>query len=265
MPTGRSTLGCRAFIPRRTSILSHSNPIVDAPLIMHRGASAYAPENTLEALELAAEMKAKWIETDVRITADNQLVMLHDATVDRTTSGTGRLAQMTWQQLETLDAGSWFSDRFGHSRLARLSNYLETAQKHNLGVILEMKPDDGLDHALAMAVTREVSQVWTADPTRLVLSSFSQHCLRIALQALPLHPKCLAVLDCPDNPAETMQAAGADMIHLDHNRVSPTDLIALQAADLEFALATVNQAQRARDLLSQGANSVLTDTPDLLD
>ena len=71
----------------------------------HRGASASHPENTMEAFRAAIEMGVDQIETDVRITADGELVLIHDATVDRTTNGTGKVAQMTLAELKALDAG----------------------------------------------------------------------------------------------------------------------------------------------------------------
>src|SRR3954447_960778 len=74
----------------------------------HRGASAYAPENTFAAFDLAMELGADGIETDVRVTRDGVLVLLHDETVDRTTDGTGLVAELCRAELDALDAGSWF-------------------------------------------------------------------------------------------------------------------------------------------------------------
>src|SRR5690348_1781996 len=83
------------------------------PLICgHRGTRARAPENTLAGFALAATMGADLIELDVRLTSDGALAIIHDATVDRTTNGTGRVADLTWEGLQALDAGLWFGAAF---------------------------------------------------------------------------------------------------------------------------------------------------------
>src|SRR4051812_24485841 len=77
--------------------------------IAHRGASAWAPENTLAAFRLAQEMGADGFELDVQLTGDDQIVVIHDGSVNRTTNGTGRIAELSLSQLKRLDAGSWFN------------------------------------------------------------------------------------------------------------------------------------------------------------
>ena len=85
----------------------------ESPLVIaHRGASAYAPENTFAAFDLAIEMGATAVETDVQATADGRLVLLHDARLDRTTSGHGELKEALFAEVETLDAGAWFDPLF---------------------------------------------------------------------------------------------------------------------------------------------------------
>src|SRR5579864_6060164 len=77
-------------------------------LCAHRGARSHAPENTMAGFALAAQMGADLIELDVRLTGDGALAIMHDATVDRTTDGTGRIADLTWDEVQTLDAGIRF-------------------------------------------------------------------------------------------------------------------------------------------------------------
>ena len=84
--------------------------------LAHRGASALAPENTIEAFRLAAEVGAGGLEHDVHMTRDGHIVVIHDATVDRTTSGTGAVSEMTLDELRRLDAGHNFSPDGGPAR-----------------------------------------------------------------------------------------------------------------------------------------------------
>lgn len=92
-------------------------------VIAHRGASAYAPENTRAAFDLAITMGSELIETDVQITRDGELVLIHDDLVDRTTSGQGPVADHTLAELQALDAGTWFDPRFAKARILTLAEF----------------------------------------------------------------------------------------------------------------------------------------------
>jgi len=94
-------------------------------VIAHRGASSYAPENTFAAFDLALRMGVRHLELDVHATGDNHLVVIHDDTVDRTTSGTGAVASHTLAELQELDAGSWFGAGFAGERLPAFVQVLE--------------------------------------------------------------------------------------------------------------------------------------------
>ncbi|MGC4104760.1 MAG: glycerophosphodiester phosphodiesterase family protein [Thermomicrobiales bacterium] len=94
--------------------------------IAHRGASAYAPENTAAAFDLAIAMGADAIETDVQLTRDGELVLFHDDTVGRTSDGLGPLADYTLAELQALDLGAWFDPRFSGERIVTLATFIET-------------------------------------------------------------------------------------------------------------------------------------------
>lgn len=94
-------------------------------VIAHRGASSYAPENTLAAFDLALEMGAHHIELDVDLTSDGHIVVIHDDTVDRTTNGSGPVTSHTLAALRALDAGSWFGDKFTGERIPTFHEVLE--------------------------------------------------------------------------------------------------------------------------------------------
>lgn len=95
------------------------------PLVLaHRGASAYAPENTFAAFDLALEMGASAFEADVQATSDGHLILLHDERVDRTTNGTGRVADLTLAEVHVLDAGSWFGPQFAGARIPTAEAFL---------------------------------------------------------------------------------------------------------------------------------------------
>jgi glycerophosphoryl diester phosphodiesterase len=95
-------------------------------IFAHRGASRYAPENTLAAFELAVQQGADAIELDAKLTADGQIVVIHDQSVDRTTPASGKVSEMTLAQIRQLDAGSHFDVRFSNEKIPMLSEVFET-------------------------------------------------------------------------------------------------------------------------------------------
>ncbi len=118
----------------------------------HRGDRADAPENTLPAFEAAFATGMEFVETDVQLTADGVPVLLHDPTVDRTTDGTGAIAELTLAQVQALDAGSWFGPEFAGTRIPQLSEFLD---------LLAATP-----HRKALI---ELKEYWTRDDLRRIL------------------------------------------------------------------------------------------------
>jgi glycerophosphoryl diester phosphodiesterase len=113
-------------------------PLMPFKSIAHRGASALAPENTLASFEKAIEMGFDYIELDVRLSKDKQLVVIHDANVLRTTDGEGLIEDLTVKDLKKLDAGSWFSPAFAGEKIPLLTEVLQQASG-KIGIIIEMK------------------------------------------------------------------------------------------------------------------------------
>ncbi|WP_417684205.1 glycerophosphodiester phosphodiesterase [Roseibium sp.] len=97
----------------------------DLKIVCHRGANKIAPENTLAALEKAIALGAHAVEFDIHASRDGVLYVIHDETVDRTTDGSGRVADMTSEEIDCLDAGSWFSPQFAGEKVPRLDAFLD--------------------------------------------------------------------------------------------------------------------------------------------
>lgn len=110
-------------------------------LVAHRGASAVAPENTLAAITQALKTPAEFIEIDIHQTRDNQLVLMHDASVERTTNGTGNIGDLTLAQVKKLDAGSWFDSAYQHERVPTLEEVLQLV-KGKKKLLIEIKKGD---------------------------------------------------------------------------------------------------------------------------
>lgn len=95
-------------------------------ILAHRGAEAYAPENTFAAFSFAADLHADGIETDVQSTKDGKLVLFHDAKLERTTNGKGLLHEKNWHEIENLDAGLWFDKKYKGEKIPVLNDFLNT-------------------------------------------------------------------------------------------------------------------------------------------
>lgn len=111
-------------------------------VIAHRGASAYAPENTLAAFTLAADLKADWFELDCTLTKDGELIIIHDGTTERTAGHKARVEHQTLAELKQLDAGSWKDPKYAGEKFPTLGESLELAQKRGIGVYIEVKNSD---------------------------------------------------------------------------------------------------------------------------
>lgn len=117
-------------------------------VVAHRGSSGTAPENTLSALREAIATGAKMMEIDVRLTSDNEVVLLHDHIMGRTTTGSGKMRSMTWDEIRNLDAGSWFDPSFAGERIPHLREALQLLREHECYVNIEIKPPSAEDNAV---------------------------------------------------------------------------------------------------------------------
>ena len=107
--------------------------------IAHRGASGHYPENTMLAFRKALEKGFNWIECDVRLTADQQVVVIHDRLVDRTTNATGEVSSFTLTEIKELDAGSWFAEEWAGEQIPTLEELLVLMEKHHARLVIEIK------------------------------------------------------------------------------------------------------------------------------
>src|SRR5262249_31801739 len=121
-----------------TTAFRGRHPAWPVKVACHRGANRYAPENTLPAIELAAALGADFVEIDIRTTKDGKLVLMHDATVNRTTNGKGKVSDLTLDETRKLDAGAWFGKPFAGTRVPTLDEGL-AALGNKTGVYLDAK------------------------------------------------------------------------------------------------------------------------------
>jgi len=163
-----------------------------APVVVaHRGDKAYAPENTVSAFKQAGEKGADAIEFDVKLSADGQVIVLHDQTVDRTTNGTGNAAKITLAGLRDLDASVQFPGQFSGERIPTLEEVFEAVGKQiymNVELTNYSTPNDGLASKVAEIVKKHGMQ------SRVLISSFFARNLQKIRLLLPEVPRALLTL-----------------------------------------------------------------------
>lgn len=233
-------------------------------IIGHRGASTYAPENTLEAIHTAADLGAEWVELDVKLTKDGVPIIFHDDTLDRTTNGSGRVADMTYDEIKELDAGSWFGESFIGAKIPTLEQAVDVLIERGLGLNLEIKPCPGREKETAEVALDELSQIWD-DHDKILISSFSHVSLELAMDmASDWKRGLLLPEEWPENWLELVDFFDVVTIALDGNSV--TREMMEDAIDTEKAILayTVNDPIKARELQNWGVDGIFTDAPDVI-
>ena len=231
------------------------------PVIAHRGARNRAPENTLAAFKAAWEDGAKWIETDVKLTADGIAILMHDDDLDRTTDGKGPVADMSWAEVKKLDAGGWFSPSFKHEPVARLSDLLGFASKAQMRLNLELKPCPGRTRATVMVALIEAAKLWPETAPLPLISSFDVEALTIAAQLHPEWPRGLLLDEWRNDWRELAALVQAATIHLNANILTPERIALLRETKRPILAYTVNDAAQAKMLLQNGVSAVFSDNP----
>ena len=238
---------------------SLARPVIFA----HRGASAHAPENTLAAFELALEQQADAIELDVKLSSDGYVVVHHDATVDRTTNGKGRVKDLSLAELKGLDAGSSFSEKFHGEKIPTLEEVFETLGKRtfiNVELTNYKTPRDHLVETVCMLVKKHKMQ------KRVIFSSFFASNLSKARSYLPEVPRGLLALNGLLGAwARSFGFAFGeyDALHPFLKDVSQQQASRVHRLNRRVHVWTVNDERDMRRLFSWGVDGIFTDDPQL--
>jgi glycerophosphoryl diester phosphodiesterase len=241
--------------------------LIDWPypkIIAHRGAGKLAPENTLAAMQLGFQLGQRMVEFDVKLSADDVAVLMHDVRLDRTTNGSGPLRALNWAQLAQLDAGRWHSVAFEGELIPRLDQTLSWLLEKGMLANVEIKPSPGLEIYSGDLIARSCASRWADQKVALLLSSFSEQALHAAMLAAPQLPRAL-LMDrlFPDWLARCRRLS---CVAVDWNErlVNAALIRDAHAAGLRVLVYTVNDPQRAAQLLAWGVDSVITDAVDRL-
>ncbi len=240
-------------------------------VIAHRGGAALRPENTLAAFLHAAELGADVLEMDVRISADGAIVVIHDATVDRTTDGSGTVAGLTRERLRALDAGYRWSPDGGKTfpyrgrglRVPAFEEVLERVPATRM--VVEMKQFAPPSAAALCALIRRAGmqrKVLVASFADDALRAFRNACPEVATSMSALEARLFAALQGLYVPAAVALQVPDRMG--DTVLVTPELLATARGRNLKLHAWTVNDDARLRELVRMGVDGIMTDYPDRL-
>lgn len=238
---------------------------IEPPVIAHRGASAYAPENTIAAFTKAAQLGVKWVEFDVTEAACGEPVIFHDEQLDRTTNGHGVLSHYPYSYLHTLDAGAWFDPVFSGERIPSLRETMEFLQSTKLSANIEIKPVRDQAEPLVLRIIDEVTPFLIKnEDVHIIFSSFSVEVLMLLRKAAPQFNIGLLLDKWKPHWQEVAAELSCAAIHVNEKIITPRSAGEIKKLGYTLLCYTVNDPKRAFELYTIGVDALFSDNPDLI-
>jgi glycerophosphoryl diester phosphodiesterase len=231
----------------------------------HRGAGTLAPENTLAAMRLGASFGFRMFEFDVKLSSDGVLVLMHDATLERTTDGTGPVATRTFAELARLDAGGWHSGSYAGEPVPTFERVAHWLLRNGHLANVEIKPCPGREAETGAAAAIEAQRLWSGATVPPILSSFSEVALEAARRAAAGLPRALLFDRLRSDWLQRCLALGCVAMAAEETTLSPAVVAAAHRAGLRVITYTVNDPVRVDELLCWRLDTVITDAVDRID
>ncbi|MEU1863922.1 glycerophosphodiester phosphodiesterase [Streptomyces gardneri] len=228
-------------------------------VIAHRGASSAAPENTLISDEVARRGGARWIENDVQPSSDGVPYILHDATVDRTTDGTGPIRSLTSARIDELDAGSWFAPAYAGARVPTLAAQLADLRERGGNLLLEIKGRHS--HAEVARIVQDVRE--QSMTGRVFVQSFDIPTLKYTRELAPELPIGLLRSTLDTDPVRLAEDLGLAAYNVSDTALAgrPGIVDELHAAGVAVNVWTVDKPARWKALDALGVDGIITNRP----
>ena len=233
-------------------------------VIGHRGAKAYAPENTLVSIHTAADLGAEWVEVDVKLTKDGHAIIFHDETLERCTGTGGLVKDMTFAAIRELDAGSWYGETFIGEKIPTLEEVLNAVLERDMGINIEIKPCPGREVETAEVALDVATRIWPDDIPPPLISSFQHVSLETAFDMMPEWPRGFLMDEHLDNWREIADYLKAATININGNKVTPEQVAEYAAYNKPLLAYTINDPDKAQELFDWGVTNFFADCPDVI-
>ncbi len=230
--------------------------------IAHRGAGKLAPENTLAAFRVGAAHGFRAFECDVKLSADGVPFLLHDATLQRTTSGTGPASALAWSELSRLDAGGWHSSTYAGEPVPSFAAIARYCLRNGFALDVEIKPSPGDERETGRVVAAMAATLWAQAATPPLLSSFQPDALEGARETAPDLPRALLLDTLRTGWLDEARALGCVAVVTNDALVDAAMLARARAAGLRALVYTVNDPAEASRLDALGIDGIVTDAVD---
>ncbi|WP_310567254.1 glycerophosphodiester phosphodiesterase [Hydrogenophaga sp.] len=231
--------------------------------VAHRGAGKLAPENTLAAFRLGAQHGYRMFECDAKLSADGVLFLLHDDTLERTTTGQGLGGAQLWAALSRLDAGGWHSRAYAGEPPVTLDAVAHYCLANRFDLNIEIKPGPGQARATGEAVGREALRLWAgASGAPPLLSSFEPEALAGARDTAPALPRGLLLETLGDGWLDTALGLGCVAVICDHTYWTAEAMARTRQTGLRTLAYTVNTPADVARLQAWGIDGIITDRVD---
>lgn len=229
-------------------------------IMAHRGASGYAPENTMIAFELADKMNADYIELDLHICKSGELVVCHDDKVDRTTNGSGFIKDLSLTELKKLDAGSHFNSKFKDSKIPTFIEVLDWIKDRSIGLNIELKNAPIFYPNIEERVLELIEQYNMID--RVIISSFNHYGLDKCKKINPDIKTGLLYMAGLFEPWNYCNHLNADAIHPLFYGVLPEIIEGCKKNNIAINAWTVNDENYMKSLIELKIDGIITNFPD---
>jgi len=233
-------------------------------VIGHRGAARYAPENTLAGFREAKARGAQWVEFDVRLSSDGVVFVMHDDSLLRTTGFDRLSATLPWREIKVLNAGGWFGKQFANERAPSFEATIALLAELGLGANVEIKPSPGSEVETARAVVSDIEKFWPASLPTPLLSSFKDSSLAEARRCNPDLPRAVLIDKIGAHWLDRAQAVEAVAVNTNGTKLQQDQAAAIKQAGLGLGVYTIDDPALARQLVGWGADTVITDAPDVI-
>lgn len=233
-------------------------------IVAHRGGGTLAPENTLGALRLGAQMGFKGVEFDVMLAGDGTPVLIHDPSLRRTTGARADVAHTPYAELQHLDAGAWRGSRWRGEKIPRFEDAARLCRELGLWANVEIKPARGHERRTGEVVARMAAELWRGTQRPPILSSFSHVALAAARAAAPDLPRGLLLGRIVPYWRELLRDLECVALHGNYRALNRRIVDAAHDAGHAVLAWTVNDRRAARRLLGWGVDCLVSDRLDRL-